>query len=76
MKKNTLQSALASLMKKNDVRISGDDIMVLSDKAIDPKTGEPIDNPRKQFDLGNGSWGKISYLVNYHGYRQYFVSEF
>jgi hypothetical protein len=28
-----------------------------------------------QHDLGNGSWGKIDFLVNHCGYRQMFVAE-
>lgn len=65
--KYRVDEVLRSLSKKHDVRINGTDILVLNGKSK---------KKPKQHDLGNGSWGKIDYLVNYCGYRQYFVAEF
>ena len=56
-KKHRLEEVLRSLHKKNDVSIDGTVIYILTDT-----------NPHKKFDLGNGSWGKISYLTNVHNY--------
>ena len=66
-RKHQMDEVLRSLGKKQDCRINGTDILVLNGKGK---------KRQKQHDLGNGSWGKIDYLVNYCGYRQYFVAEF
>jgi len=66
-RKHQMDEVLRSLGNKQDCRIDGTDILVLNGKG----KKQP-----KQHDLGNGSWGKIDYLVNYCGYRQYFVAEF
>lgn len=58
---------LQSLKKKHDVRIIGDTIWVLNGKS----KNHPAAN-----DLGNKSWGKIDFLVNYCGYSQYFCYAF
>ena len=55
---------LQSLRRKKDILIS-DAIYVLSN-----------DSPFKAHDLGNKSWGKIDYLVNYCGYFINFVKKF
>lgn len=68
--KYTENSAIESLSKKNDVQLSlNKEIHVLNGKSK-KKQFKP------QYDLGNGSWGKIDFLVNYCGYRQRFVAEF
>lgn len=68
MRKNyTIDEACAGLSKKNDVRINGSVIEILTDK-ITTKEGNVIDNPKKRNDIGNGSWGKIDYLTKYCGF--------
>ena len=75
-RKHNEDEVLRTLRSKNDVRIVNGEIQVLKDKVYNKKTGQVETNPKKHFDLGNGSWGKIIFLVNYCGYRQIFVSEF
>lgn len=48
---HTIASAIQSLSKKNDCRITASEVMVL-------KNSSPI----KKHDLGNGSWGRIDFL--------------
>ena len=55
-----VDEVLKSLSKKKDVR-------------IDNKTIFVIIGYNAQNDLGNGSQGKIDYLVNYCGYIKIFV---
>lgn len=74
-RKHKLDEVLKELSRKNDVRVSGTVVMVLSDKVIDNK-GNTIDNPQKKNDLGNGSWGRIDYLVNHCGYGIVKVAQF
>lgn len=65
-RKHNEDEVLYRLRKKQDLRITQNkEILVLG------KNGK-----NKQNDLGNGSWGKIDFLVNHCGYRQYFVKEF
>lgn len=65
-RKHNEDEVLYRLRKKHDVRITQNkEILVLSQFA-----------KNKLNDLGNGSWGKIDFLVNYCGYRQYFVKDF
>lgn len=66
-RKHQLDEVLRSLGKKQDCKINGSSILVLNGKGKKHK---------KNHDLGNGSWGRIDYLVNYCGYTKYFVSEF
>ena len=63
-----IDEVLRSLSKKNDIRILGSTICMLTDKVVDDKV-ESINNPIKLHDLGNGSWGKIGFLQNYCGYK-------
>lgn len=65
MGKHTEKTALAALSRKNDIKIDGDHLQILSDE-----------NKFKVHDLGNKSWGRIDFLVNYCGYSNYFVEEF
>ena len=65
-RKHNEDEVLYRLRKKHDVRVTQNkEILVLSRKS-----------KQKQHDLGNGSWGKIDFLVNHCGYRQIFVSDF
>jgi hypothetical protein len=68
-RKHNLDEVLRSLSKKHDCRIQGREIKILTDKVFNKKTQKEEDNPFKRFDLGNGSWGKIDFLVNYCGYH-------
>ncbi len=63
-----VDEVLKGLSTKHDVKISGTTILVLSDKVYDTKTKQSVDNPKKRWDLGNGSWGKIDFLTNHCGY--------
>ena len=74
-RKHRLDEVLKELSRKNDVRVSGTVVMVLSDKIVD-KESNIIDNPQKRNDLGNGSWGRIDYLVNHCGYGIVKVAQF
>lgn len=64
--KYTVDEVLKSLANKRDCRVSGSMIYVINGLGKLPATN----------DLGNGSWGKISFLVNHRGYKQLFVKEF
>jgi hypothetical protein len=66
-RKHNEDEVLRTLRQKNDVRIVGNQILILNGK-----------NPKfqKQNDLGNGSWGKIDFLKNHKGYFLRNVSEF
>lgn len=75
-KKHLFESVIRSLSKKNDLRIKNNEILILRDKVYNKKTMGLDWNPKKKWDLGNKSWGKISFLVNHCGFTQYFVSEF
>lgn len=67
---------LTQLSRKNDIRVDQTNtIKILSDKVIN-KDGEVVDNPKKRFDLGNKSWGKIDFLVNHCGYSRVNVDSF
>jgi hypothetical protein len=71
-----VDEVLRALSHKNDIRIVNKDILILKDKVYNQKAGKSITNPKKHFDIGNKSWGKIDFLVKVHEYRQYFVDEF
>lgn len=66
---------LVSLRKKRDIRISGHTIAVLKTKVFSPKEMDTIINPLKSFDLGNGSWGKIDFLLK-RGYYLWYTDKF
>ena len=68
-RKHSLDEVLKSLGKKNDCRVDS------TKKVVYTLNGKS----KKQkclHDLGNKSWGKIDYLVNWCGYTHYFVAEF
>ena len=70
-KKHQEDDVLYSLSRKNDCKVfkHRNIIEVLNGLSIKPRY--QLSN-----DLGNGSWGKIDFLCNHHGYRQMFVAEF
>ena len=68
-RKHKMDEVLRALAKKHDCRIVGNVIQVLNGKSIEAK-GQ-LSN-----DLGNGSWGKIDFLVNQCGFRQMYVVDF
>lgn len=59
----TEEQVLYSLRKKNDIRVVGKQIQELS-------------SDRAKGDIGNGTRGKIDFLVKYHGYAHFYVNEF
>lgn len=65
--KHQVDEVLRSLSRKHDCKVIGRSIYILNGKS----RSKPATN-----DLGNGSWGKIDFLVNYCGYTQYRVNEF
>ena len=65
---------LNSLSSKKDIRIIRGEIQILSDYIH--IFGEKILNPKKTFDLGNGSWGKIDFLTKNCGYHICFIEKF
>ena len=74
-RKHTVDGVLRALRLKNDVIVNGFEIMILSD-FVYKNNGQKIENPKKKHDLGNGSWGKIDFLVNHYGYSIFHISEF
>lgn len=58
----TEETVLVSLRRKADIRIVGKQIQELSDHG--------------KGDVGNGTRGKIDFLIKYHGYTHFFVREF
>ena len=73
-RKHKLEEVLRTLSIKNDCKIKGLTIEILTNK-IYSKNGI-TDNPKKKNDLGNGSWGKIDFLTNYCGFSISKVSDF
>ena len=70
-----IDEVLRGLGRKNDVRIDGFRVLVLTDKVLD-KNGTSIPNPEKMNDLGNKSWGKIDFLTHYCNYNVVKVNSF
>ena len=70
------QNVIISLKKKKDIRIWDNNIEILLNKVFDNRTMSKIVNPAKSFDLGNGSWGKIDYLIKEHGYFLFYSARF
>lgn len=71
-----VDEVLKQLYVKNDLRINKEkkEIEILSNFCY--IKGVKTENPKRKNDIGNKSWGKISFLINYHGFRAYRVSEF
>lgn len=76
-KQYTEDEVIKTLRRKNDIRVDSfkKEIQILSNKIF-TKRGDIVDNPAKKFDLGNGSWGKIDYLIKVHDYHTCKVSKF
>lgn len=66
-RKHNLDEVRIALKKKHDV-------MLTSNKEVLLLTGQ---NPKypKSNDLGNGSWGKIDFLVNHCGFRKVYTDK-
>ncbi len=64
-KQHSEEEVLKALKRKSDVKIEGKFVLVLNGNK-----------QHKSHDLGNGSWGKIDFLVNHCSYKQRFVEEF
>lgn len=65
-RKHTLDEVLKSLAKKNDcIVMQAQKIVFVYSQSATARAN----------DLGNGSWGKISYLQNTHGYMLAFVAD-
>lgn len=75
-RKHKMDEVLRTLGQKQDCRINNGQISILTDNVFDNKTGESKPNQKKKYDLGNGSWGKIDFLVHYCGYSKVFVNNF
>ena len=74
--KHNPAKAVRSLSQKNDCRIYGNKIYILSDKVWHSEKKKKILNPLKRCDLGNKSWGKIDFLVKYADYKVIVVNDF
>ena len=68
-RKHKMDEVLKALAKKHDCRIVGNVIQVLNGESLEAKY--QLSN-----DLGNGSWGKIDFLVKHCGFRQMYVVDF
>jgi hypothetical protein len=75
-RKHTEDEVLRSLKTKHDIRIDGKEIKLLANRVFDEKLEAFIPNPEKRNDLGNGSQGKIDFLLKYCGYRKTTVDKF
>ena len=65
-RKHHMDEVARSLNKKNDVKVDTRASIVYLMK----------DSTKKSNDLGNGSWGKIDFLVNHKSYIKQFVDSF
>ena len=81
-KRYSADEVIRQLSKKNDVQIVKEVskfragmVLVLKNKIINSK-GETVDNPKKKYDLGNSSWGKIDFLVNHCNFGFSYVGQF
>jgi hypothetical protein len=64
-RKHSMDEVLRDLRKKKDVLVRGNSIEVLNGFKT-----------KREFDLGNKTWGKIDFLTNHCGYKVFHVSEF
>jgi hypothetical protein len=67
-RKHTVDEVIKSLDRKRDVKLHPKDKIV---EILDGKKAISASG-----DLGNGSWGKIDFLVNHQGWQKVFVTEF
>lgn len=58
VRKHQVEEVLKSLSKKQGVKVS--------------EFNKTVTISKNYSDLGNGSWGKIDFLVNHKGYRMNF----
>jgi len=75
-RKHHEDEVLRSLRKKNDVRIESNCISILKDEVWNKDKDCLEPNPRKKWDLGNGSWGKLDFLKNHCDYYIVQVADF
>ena len=78
-RKHSEDEVLKSFRQKRDIKIVNDIIYLLQDKKwVKDKQGKATlqRNPSKFWDLGNGSHGKIDFLVNYCEYTIRKIPEF
>ena len=68
-RKHKMEEVLKALAKKHDCKVVGNVIQVLNGESLEAKY--QLTN-----DLGNGTWGKIDFLVNHCGFRQMYVVDF
>ena len=75
MKNHNELDVITSLNKKNDTRVKGSTIYILSKKVFNPKTNKTEDNPNRKDDTGKKSWGKIDFLLSL-GYCLQYIPTF
>lgn len=63
--KHNVDEVLRALSTKRDCRVTGNFIYVLNGEGRFSRSN----------DLGNGSWGKIDFLVNHKGYKLMWVKD-
>lgn len=73
--KHQVVDVIKKLNYKNDIKVEGNRIEVLSNTVFLPGKGV-VDNPKKRNDLGNGSWGMVDFLVNHNNFTIVDVPEF
>ena len=69
-KMHNVDEVIRSLSKKRDCKVFPSGNINSVNKVVE------ILYPAENNDLGNGSWGKIDFLVNHNGYSKRFVSKF
>lgn len=74
--KHTEDGVLKSLLQKKDVRVKGNCVQVLKSEIWDEDKGCLVPNPSWTGCVGNGTWGKIDFLVNHLGYTRIYVGKF
>lgn len=73
-KNYSIDGVLKSLSRKKDVKVLLNTIYVLADTIT--VNGVSVPNPEKIHDLGNGSLGKIDFLVHYEGFHVNHIGSF
>jgi len=63
-----VDEVLSLLRRKHDCRVTGKRVEILNGQGEKPAN--------RQNDLGNGTHGKIDYLVNHCGYSRSYVGKF
>jgi len=75
-KEHNEANVLLSLRRKSDIYVKGTLVQILKARVWSDKVNDMIDNPGHRGDVGNGSWGKIDFLVNHCGYAKIMVGRF